>query len=119
MSADGPAWLLVVRMKFADEESVQKFLGIWATCAAGVREKERGVLAYELARSDKDPLLLQVFERYTSKSIYLEEHKITPHLASLRAEVQAMQAAGKVEVTGESFDECGIGWMVPPASSSL
>lgn len=105
------AWLLVVRLKFSDGDAAREFLSDLEQCAAGVRQHEQGALGYEVAQSDKDPLLFQVFERYASKVAYFREHRAHEHFKLFRKKLQSLEEAGRATVSGESFDECGLGFM--------
>eukprot|EP00303_Exanthemachrysis_gayraliae_P002779 CAMPEP_0206003904 /NCGR_PEP_ID=MMETSP1464-20131121/3662_1 /ASSEMBLY_ACC=CAM_ASM_001124 /TAXON_ID=119497 /ORGANISM="Exanthemachrysis gayraliae, Strain RCC1523" /LENGTH=139 /DNA_ID=CAMNT_0053377297 /DNA_START=56 /DNA_END=475 /DNA_ORIENTATION=+ len=105
------AWLLVVRLEFVDQASIETFLPAFKKVAAGVERHEKGTLAYEISRSDKNPLHCNIFERYASKDAFVDEHRKTTHFQQFRPTLQALQDAGKVKVAGESWQEMGIGFM--------
>eukprot|EP00729_Bicosta_minor_P008344 gene8344-18542_t len=56
-------WLLVVTLKFTDEESAATFLHDFKACADGVTKLEPGTLGYAVSKSDKKPLEYVIFER--------------------------------------------------------
>lgn len=105
------AWLLVVNLRFKHADDMNFFLGAFAPMADAVSRSEPATLGYEVSRSEKDPLLVMIYERYASKSEYLDTHKAMKHFLKFRPKLQQLQDAHRVVVSGESFQELGIGFM--------
>lgn len=105
------AWMLIVKLTFTSEASLQTFLRDFAPMAAAVRDHEAGTLSYEACQSDKDPLSITLVERYRTKADYLDYHKSTRHFLKFRPRLQKLQDSGEVVVTGESVTELGLGYM--------
>ena len=61
-------------------------------------------------RSDKRELTYMVSERYRSKDDYLHAHKSSEAFKIFRPIMKAMQDAGDVVVSGDSFEELGLGF---------
>ena len=105
------AWLLVVSLRFKRADDLDVFLGAFTPMASAVSRSEPATLGYEVSRSEKDPLLVMIFERYASKLDYLDTHKAMKHFLKFRPKLQQLQDAHKVVVSGESFQELGVGFM--------
>eukprot|EP00928_Gymnodinium_smaydae_P064809 TRINITY_DN48069_c0_g1_i1.p1 TRINITY_DN48069_c0_g1~~TRINITY_DN48069_c0_g1_i1.p1 ORF type:complete len:174 (-),score=28.26 TRINITY_DN48069_c0_g1_i1:314-799(-) len=105
------AWTLSVQLRFTDEASRDAMLEAWAVIARFVRDEEPFCLSYEAVQSDKDPLLLIVNERYTSKKEYMDLHRSSAAFDEFRPKLKALQDAGKVSITGESGNELGLGFV--------
>ena len=73
-------------------------------------EHEPFLYHYEMAQSDKDPLVYQIYERYASKADYLGAHRSSPAFKAFRPRMKALQDAGEVNVSGSSFVEIGLGF---------
>merc|ERR550537_1185381 len=101
-------WFLVVKLTFASTEAVAHFEEIFAPLAAYVRSSERSTLAYELLKSDKDPLQVMVFEQYTDREhAYLEVHRTSAPFLKFREELTKLNPA----IDGHSYNDTGYGYM--------
>ena len=96
------AWCLVVKLKFEEESGVAKLREIFEPYAAWIKENEPTTLAYELLLSDKDPLVVTIFERYSSKDEgYIKIHRASAEFARFRPKLAAL----KPVIDGESYFE--------------
>jgi quinol monooxygenase YgiN len=101
-------WFLVVKLTFASPEAVARFEEIFAPLAAFVRSSERSTLAYELLKSDKDPLQVMVFERYTDREhAYMEVHRKSVPFLKFREELNQLNP----KIDGHSYTDTGSGFM--------
>jgi quinol monooxygenase YgiN len=105
------AWLLIVHLQFESAADIDKFIEAFAPMGDAVSRTEPDTLGYEVSRSEKDPLKLMIFERYRTLDAYLKAHKSTKHFLKFRPKLQALQDAKKVIITGESYQELGVGFM--------
>jgi quinol monooxygenase YgiN len=105
------AWLLVVTLRFVSAAEVDKFLTAFGPQADATSRGEPDTLGYEVSRSEQNPLSLMIYERYRTKAAYLDVHKAMKHFSKFRPKLQALQDAKKVEVTGEAYQELGVGFM--------
>lgn len=66
-------------------------------------------LSYQALQSDKNELMVTIFERYVSKDAYLRIHKESVEFKRFRPILANMQEKGQVVVSGESYldDEDG------------
>eukprot|EP00563_Minutocellus_polymorphus_P000100 CAMPEP_0181039452 /NCGR_PEP_ID=MMETSP1070-20121207/10481_1 /TAXON_ID=265543 /ORGANISM="Minutocellus polymorphus, Strain NH13" /LENGTH=103 /DNA_ID=CAMNT_0023117313 /DNA_START=226 /DNA_END=537 /DNA_ORIENTATION=- len=98
-------------MRFKSEKYVQQFLSDVEPVCNYVKSKEPTTLAYEVLKSDKDPLMLTFIERYTDKDeAYLKIHKSGEPFLEFRPKLKAMQDDGNVEITGESYMDTMVGF---------
>lgn len=101
------AWCLVVKMKFKDYSKVIKLKDIFEEYAAWIQVNEPTTLAYQLMTSDKDPLVVTLFERYTDKdTAYAKVHKGSEAFAKFRPALAALEP----DMDGHSYFE-GNGFM--------
>jgi len=69
-------------------------------------------LSYQVAISDKDPLLIVVMERYSDKEHgYLEVHRSGSEFLKFRERLKGMQEDGDVVIEGESYFETELGYI--------
>jgi len=96
---------LLVTLVFTAEEHKQTFLQAIDPVVEYVRIHERKTtLAYAVLESDKNPLQVSVLERYTDKDVaYLQIHKSGSAFLEFRPKLQALQEAGYVTISGESY----------------
>jgi quinol monooxygenase YgiN len=73
------------------EEAIEMFRGLMAKVA-----EEEGTLSYTLNRSNKNPNILVVMERYRDKAA-LDFHSSTPHFKEFSSRLPAI-LAGKPEI---------------------
>mmetsp|Transcript_29710 Transcript_29710/g.79812 ORF Transcript_29710/g.79812 Transcript_29710/m.79812 type:complete len:143 (-) Transcript_29710:362-790(-) len=104
-------FVLLVRLTFRNEEKLQDFLRIFRPMAATVKATEPETLSYEVSRNNKKPLELVINERYATVDAYLNVHKETKHFKEFRPKLQSMQDGHDVEVSGDAFEELGVGYM--------
>ena len=96
------AWCLVVKMTFSSAEKVESFKGIFATYVKYIQEDEPTTLSYQALYSDKEPLVVTMFERYKDKSYgYTVAHRTTPEFRTFRA---ALEELGPVLDGHSSFE---------------
>ena len=95
-------WALIVQLRFRDIAVRDEFLSFWTVLARYVRDNEPFVTLYQAIQSDKDPLLVIVDERYSSKEMYTGAHRSSTAFAEFRPKMKKLQDEGRLEVTGES-----------------
>ncbi|KAL9179729.1 hypothetical protein ACHAXT_009019 [Thalassiosira profunda] len=112
-SGGGGAFVLMVTLKFTSEATRDTFLKlIEPVCKDVARNERETTLSYQVAISDKDPLMVLVIERYADKErSYLEKHKSGTEFLQYREKLKAMQEAGDVEIAGESYIETDLGYV--------
>ena len=104
------AFVLSVDLTFADHGSAAMLLEAWSKAADWCMENEPFLFAYEIAQSDKNNLSYVIMERYRSKADYLGPHRRSPAFKAFRPKMRALQDSGGVVVTGNSYQEVGIGF---------
>lgn len=105
------AFVLHVQLRFTTASAAERLLADWRPVANYCLANEPFLFSYEIAQSDKNPLLFSMYERYRSKTDYLERHKASAAFLAFREKMKAMQEAGEVAVSGESFVELGVGFV--------
>ncbi|CAE7414631.1 unnamed protein product [Symbiodinium natans] len=95
-------WALIVQLRFKDISVRDEFLSFWTVLARYVRDNEPFTTLFQAIQSDKDPLLVIVDERYTSKDLYTGAHRSSAAFAEFRPKMKKLQDEGQLEVTGES-----------------
>ncbi|GAB5030947.1 Hypothetical protein NocV09_00402220 [Nannochloropsis oceanica] len=102
------AFWLVVSVTFRRSEDVEIFKAAFAPLAVVVKENEAGTLSYGLAISDKDPLMVLIFERYVDKDdAYLRVHRSSESFQVFRPQLAALKA----NISGESYIESDLGFV--------
>lgn len=110
-SSAGPAFTLLVTLKFKSEKYVDQFLEDIKPLCDYIRANEPTTLAYEVMKSDKDPLVVTLMERYADKDeAYLKIHKSAKPFLVFRPKLKAMQDDGNVEISGESYVDSMVGF---------
>ena len=104
------AFVLSVGLRFGSRAAARSLLREWGRAANWCFEHEPFLYHYEMAQSDKDPLVYQIYERYASKADYLGAHRSSPAFKAFRPRMKALQDAGEVNVSGSSFVEIGLGF---------
>ena len=104
------AFVLSVGLQFRDKGSAETLLKAWEQAARYCIEHEPFLFAYEVAQSDSDPLKYVILERYRSKLDYTGAHRRSPAFKAFRPQMRAMQDSGAVTVSGQSYQELGIGF---------
>lgn len=95
-------------MTFRRSEDVEIFKAAFAPLAVVVKENEAGTLSYGLAISDKDPLMVLIFERYVDKDdAYLRVHRSSESFQVFRPQLAALKA----NISGESYIESDLGFV--------
>jgi quinol monooxygenase YgiN len=102
-------FVLGVSIKFKSQKAKMEFKHIFLPLAKYVALKEMNTLSYELAESDKDPLLVYLTERYKTKSDYLDIHRKSKEFLEFRQKFSDMKES--YEMSGESYIETNIGFM--------
>jgi quinol monooxygenase YgiN len=106
-----PAFSLLVTLKFTATEHKEQFLLDIAPVAAYIQVHEPETLAYEVLLSDQDSLQVLVLERYTDKDhAFLTVHKSSEPFLAFRPKLKAMQDAGYVTVSGDSYLDAKVGF---------
>lgn len=114
---DSGAFVLLVNMKFSELSHRDTFLQLIKPVCQDVIANEGPnsagtTLSYQVAISDKNPLMVVVMERYSDKDNgYLTVHKSGKEFLKFRKELQGMQERGNVEISGESYIETGLGFV--------
>lgn len=104
------AFFLGVAITFPSNEDKETFIKLFKPMAKYVEDFELGTLSYQLQQSDKDPLRVQILERYKDKDYYLNVHKTSKEFLTFRAELQKLFDNG-AKVEGQSYIETDIGFM--------
>ena len=115
------AFVLLVNMKFSSLDLRDKFLKlIEPVCGdvfanespVGSRGSTKTTLSYQVAISDKNPLMIVVMERYSDKDNgYLTVHRSGNEFQKFREILKGMQDKGDVEISGESYLETSLGFV--------
>mmetsp|Transcript_39213 Transcript_39213/g.54443 ORF Transcript_39213/g.54443 Transcript_39213/m.54443 type:complete len:143 (-) Transcript_39213:237-665(-) len=109
---DEKAFVLAVDFYFKDSESLEEFLTAAQAIVKHCLAKEPDTFTYEISRSDKNPLHLQFYERYSNKDdAYMNVHKSSEAFMSFRSKVQQMEKDARVSISGNSFQELGVGYV--------
>ena len=102
----------MVTLQFQDVAARDEFLALVQPVIRHVTKHERTTLGYEVLLSDKDELQVLFLERYLDKEVaYLQIHKSSAAFLEFRPKLQAMQQAGRVTVSGNSFVDSGMGFV--------
>lgn len=105
------AFVLRVDLTFVDAADARALVRAWGEAADWCRAREPFLLHYEIAQSDAEPLKYSIYERYRTKEDYLGPHKSSEAFRKFRPQMRALQDAGKLVVSGESFVELGVGFV--------
>ena len=115
------AFVLLVNMTFTSLDLRDKFLKlIEPVCKdvitnespLGSRSSTKTTLSYQVAVSDKNPLMVVVMERYSDKDNgYLTVHRSGQEFLKFRDLLKEMQERGEVEIAGESYLETSLGYV--------
>jgi quinol monooxygenase YgiN len=90
-----------------NEADVATFEKAFQPLADFVAMDEPGTISYGYAQSDSDPRRILIFERYASKSAYLDVHKASKHFLTFRPQLAALNA----KIEGHSYYEGGLGFV--------
>lgn len=102
---------LLVTLQFTAEEHKQEFFKIVKPLADYIQSSEPETLAFEVMLNDKDPLQVMLLERYQDKeNAFLKIHKTSAVFLEYRPKLQAMQDAGHVTISGNSYLDSGLGF---------
>ena len=111
MASSGPAFTLLVALKFKSGEYMEQFLSDIKPLCDYIISKEPTTLAYKVLKSDKDPLMVTIMERYADKEeAYLKIHRNAKPFLEFRPKLKAMQDDGNVEISGESYLDSLVGF---------
>lgn len=102
----GSFWL-TVELTFKTAEDVIAFEDAWKPLASYCRQHEHGTLSYQMARSETEPLRVVIWERYRTKSDYLDVHKTSPAFLEFRAKLTALDPV----IKGHGWLESDIGYV--------
>ena len=102
-------WSLVVKITMSDAAKVEELKRIFQPLAAYIAAHEPTTLAYSLLLSDKDPLVVTIFERYADKEkAFLEIHRSSAEFKVFREALTALNPT----IDGHSFyEDDGDGFM--------
>ena len=107
-----PAFSLMVTLQFSDLPDKEQFLRDIHPVVEHCRTKEPGTLSYEVLLSDKDPHQVLIMERYKDKEVaYLQVHKSSEPFLTFRPKLQALQDAGRVQISGHSYLDSKVGYI--------
>ena len=104
--AKGAFWL-VVSVVFQQEADVATFERAFQPLVTFVADQEFNTISYAFAKSDRDPKRILIFERYASKSDYLDVHKASAPFIAFRPQLAALNA----QIEGHSYYEGGLGFV--------
>ena len=117
----GSVFVLLVNMTFTSLELRDKFLKlidpvckdvITNESPLGSRSSTKTTLSYQVAVSDKNPLMVVVMERYSDKENgYLTVHRSGQEFLKFRELLKEMQERGEVKIAGESYLETSLGYV--------
>lgn len=115
------AFVLIVNMKFTSLTHRDSFLELVGPVCKDVHANEgpssasegtETTLSYQVAISDKDPLMVLFMERYSDKDHgYLEVHRSGKEFLKFREKLKGMQERGDVVIEGESYLETDLGYV--------
>ena len=109
--SDQPAFSLLVTLTFSAPEYIETFLEDVRPLCEYVKEHEPTTIAYEVLKSDSDPLVATLLERYVDKEqAYLNIHKSSAAFLEFRPKLKAMQETRLVSVEGQSYLDSGLGF---------
>lgn len=103
------AFVLAVQLTFPNMESQKIFLERWQRLAAFVQDHEPETLAFEALQSDSDPLMLLIYERYTSRSSYENIHRKSEAFTTFKTWL--MEYPHGPDISGQSYVETNKGFM--------
>lgn len=92
---------------FNKEADVATFEKAFTPLTEYVTKQELATISYAYAKSDSDPKRILIFERYASKSDYLEVHKASAPFLAFRPQLAALNA----QIDGHSYYEGGLGFV--------
>ena len=103
---------LLVALQFQDVSTKTEFLQAIEPLVNYVRDHEPTTIGYEVLMSDKNDLKALILERYMDKEdAYLKIHKSSAEFLSFRPKLQALVDAGRVTISGESYEDAGVGFV--------
>mmetsp|Transcript_18309 Transcript_18309/g.25810 ORF Transcript_18309/g.25810 Transcript_18309/m.25810 type:complete len:165 (-) Transcript_18309:265-759(-) len=110
-SSSTPAFTLLVTVKFSAEEHMETFFADIKPLCDYIRESEPTTIGFEVLKSDRDPLLVTIMERYVDKEeAFLNIHRSSEPFLAFRPKLKALQDAGFVEISGNSFLDSQLGF---------
>ena len=104
-------WVLEIRVKFQCTDDLEQFVRIWSPAARFCHRHEPELLSYEVCKSDKDPLQILVFERYSSKAAYTGPHRRTQAFSDFKDAIGRSGLSDRYIMDGHSYKETGVGFM--------
>jgi quinol monooxygenase YgiN len=104
------AFVLSVGLQFRDSQAADEVISAWRVAAEACLTREPFLYAYEFAQSEDDPLRYVILERYRSKDDYTGPHRSSAAFKKFRPKLRALQESGRVQVSGSSYRELGIGF---------
>lgn len=111
-SSSSKAFSLIVDVKFQDKATKAEFVELIQPLATYVKYHEPTTIGYEVLFSDKDDLQALLVERYKDKEeAYLKIHKSSKEFLDFRPKLQAMQEAGRVTLSGNSYWDGAVGFV--------
>ena len=108
----GSAFVLLINLKFTTLDHRDNFFKIIKPLCKDMVENEPTTLSYQVAISDKDPLVVNLLERYADKdNAYLTVHKSGAEFLKFREQLKEMQEKGYVVIVGDSYVETDLGYV--------
>ena len=108
----GSAFVLLINLKFTTLDHRDNFFKIIKPLCKDMAENEPTTLSYQVAISDKDPLVVNLLERYADKdNAYLTVHKSGAEFLKFREQLKEMQEKGYVVIVGDSYVETDLGYV--------
>ena len=98
-------FVLRVQLNFRSQEAKETFLIHFESLLDTVKHSEPNTLSFQLMESEKSPLRLLLFERFTDKEIaYQQVHRSSTAFVKLKSYLHELGQMG-VTVEGESYTE--------------
>mmetsp|Transcript_17175 Transcript_17175/g.25388 ORF Transcript_17175/g.25388 Transcript_17175/m.25388 type:complete len:117 (-) Transcript_17175:7119-7469(-) len=102
---------LLVTLQFTSDEYKEEFFKIVKPLADYIQSSEPDTLSFEVILHDKDPLQVMLLERYKDKAnAFLEIHRNSAAFLEYRPKLKAMQDAGQLTISGNSYLDSGLGF---------
>lgn len=106
-----PVFTVLTTLQFEqDEHRAQFYKDVQPLCEY-VKKRQHDTLAYEVLRSDTNPRVVTMVERYPNKKeAYLKRHRTSLPYLEFAPKLRAMQDAGQVTVSRESYWDTQLGF---------
>jgi quinol monooxygenase YgiN len=112
MTDGKPPFSLFVTLQFQDLSTKNEFLDDIRPLMEYIRVHEPTCIGYEVLLSDQNELQVLILERYQDKDIaFLQIHRSSAEFLAFRPKLQAMQSAGRVTMSGQSYYDSNLGFV--------